>query len=164
MKCIHKDITFLKLDKNEQPPYEFLLLADPSKKIIDEYLKLSDIFLAKLNGETIGVIVLYPLPDDKVEIKNIAVKPEYQGSGIGSFMIKHMLVIAAKKNRKSILIGTANSSIRQLYLYQKLGFEISALKMNFFTDHYAEHIFENGIQAKHMVVLTKDLLNQNDMQ
>jgi len=152
-----QDLTFITLDKEEQAPYELLLLADPSKEVVDDYLKHSDMFVTKFKGETIGVIVLLPLTIDKVEIKNIAVNPDFQGLGIGSFMIKKGLEIAAQKKFKIVCIGTANSSISQLSLYQKLGFEISEIKKDFFIDNYAEPIFENDIQAKHMIVLTKDV-------
>ena len=92
-----------------------------------------------------------------MEIKNLAVRPEYQGRGIGSFMIKWATDLARNKGYSEICIGTANSSIRQLRLYQKLGFEITRIKKNFFLNHYDEVIVENGIQAKHMLVLSKML-------
>jgi ribosomal protein S18 acetylase RimI-like enzyme len=112
--------------------YDLLLLADPSKDLIDEYLKQSDIFTAKQNDKTIGVIVLFPLSVETVEIKNVAVKPEFQGQGIGSYLIENVVQVALSNSQKSICIGTANSSIGQLLLYQKLGFEITDIKRHFF--------------------------------
>lgn len=152
-----QNITFDKVDKDDQIPYELLLLADPSKDLIDAYLKMSDIFMARKNDEIIGVVVLFPLTAEIVEIKNIAVKQKYQGQGIGSYMIENVVKVALLNGHKSICIGTANSSVGQLYLYQKHGFEITDIKRYFFTDNYAEPIFENGIQAKHLLVLTKQL-------
>ncbi|WP_051313165.1 GNAT family N-acetyltransferase [Sporocytophaga myxococcoides] len=151
------NIIFKSLGKNDPIPYELLLLADPSKDLVDEYVKLSDIFIAMQNEETLGIIVLFPLTNEAVEIKNIAVKPEFQGQGIGSYLIKNVIKAASLNNQKSICIGTANSSVGQLYLYQKLGFEITEIRKNFFTENYSEPIYENGIQAKHMIVLTREL-------
>lgn len=153
----NQDVTFTKLNGNDQPPYELLLLADPSKALVDKYLKQSAVFVAKQNEETIGVILLFPLTEAIVEIKNVAVKPEFQGRGIGRYLIENAINVAALEKYKSICIGTANSSIGQLYLYQKLHFEITEIKKFFFTQNYADPIFENGIQAKHMIVLTQDL-------
>jgi aminoglycoside 6'-N-acetyltransferase I len=150
-------ITFDKLDKDDHIPYELLLLADPSKDLVDEYLKKADVFVAKQIDEVIGVVVLLPLTAETVEIKNIAVKPAFQGEGIGSFLIQNVVQVALLNGQKNICIGTANSSVGQLYLYQKLGFEITDIKRDFFTDNYAEPIYENGIQAKHMLMLTKQL-------
>ena len=153
----NKPITFKKLDKNEPIPYDLLLLADPSRDLIDDYLKRSDVFAAIHNGEILGVLVLCPMTDEMAEIKNLAVKPEYQGRGIGRYLIEHAVLIAASSKQKSICIGTANSSSAQLSLYQKLGFEITEIKRDFFINNYPEPIYENGIQAKHMLVLTRQL-------
>jgi aminoglycoside 6'-N-acetyltransferase I len=158
MKVKLQHITFAKLERNEKPPYELLLLADPSKDMVDEYLKQSEIFTAKYIGEIIGVIVLFPLTAETVEIKNISVSPAFQGQGIGSYLIENAVQTALFNSKKSICIGTANSSTGQLRLYQQLGFEITTIKRNFFTDNYPEPIYENGIQAKHMLVLTRRLL------
>lgn len=158
----NQNIIFDKLDKDDQKPYELLLLADPSKNLVDEYLERSDIFTARQNDETIGVLVLFPLTNRTVEIKNVAVKSEFQGQGIGSYLIENVVKIASLNGQKSICIGTANSSIGQLNLYQKLGFEISDIRKDFFTDNYAEPIYENGIQAKHMLVLTRQLNDERN--
>lgn len=72
-----ENITFDKLDKDNQIPYEFLLLVDPSKDLVDEYLRHSDIYTAKQNDEILGVVVLFPLTTETVEIKKVAVKPEF---------------------------------------------------------------------------------------
>ena len=157
MTIKNENLTFDKLDKDEKIPYDLLLLADPSKDLIDEYLKQSDVFTARQNDKAIGVIVLFPLTVETVEIKNVAVKPAFQGQGIGSYLIENVVQVASSNRQKSICIGTANSSVGQLYLYQKLGFEITDIKRHFFSDNYAEPIYENGIQAKHMLVLTRQL-------
>lgn len=153
----NRNILFGKLDRSHPIPYELLLLADPSKDLVTKYLKLSEVFIATYNDEILGVIVLFPLTTETIEIKNIAVKQEFQGQGIGSYLIENAIKIASSNKLKSICIGTANSSIAQLYLYQKLGFEISEIKRSFFEDNYKEPIYENGIQAKHLLILRKQL-------
>lgn len=153
-----KSLTFDKLNKGENIPYDLLLLADPSKELIDEYLKQSDVFSARQNNRTIGVIVLFPLTRETVEIKNVAVKPEFQGQGIGSYLIENVVKVASANRQKSICIGTANSSIGQLYLYQKLGFEIFGINKDFFLKNYSLPIFENGVQCKHLILLEKKLI------
>lgn len=149
------NITFNKLDKDEKIPYELLLLADPSKDLINENLKQSGVFTAKQDDEILGVAVLYPLTTETVEIKNIAVKPEFQGQGIGSCLIENIVNFVLLNGQKSICIGTANSSIGQLYLYQKIGFKITEIKRYFFTTNYTSPIYENDIRAKHLLLLTR---------
>lgn len=157
MKQNTRDTIFTKLEKGDEIPYELLLLADPSKEVIDQYLKLSNSFIARQDDEIVGIIVLMPLSKDIVEIKNVSVKPGLQGTGIGSSLIENAIKYATLAKYRSICIGTANSSTRQLYLYQKLGFEITGIKKNFFTKNYPDPIYENGIQAKHMLVLIRQL-------
>ncbi|RFS13816.1 GNAT family N-acetyltransferase [Emticicia sp. C21] len=145
------------LAENEQIPYELLLSADPSLEAINMYLPNSTIYLAHIHNEVIAEYVLYPLSDDDIEIKNIAVLESYQGQGIGKLLLKDATRRAIDSGYKSLLIGTSNASIGQLYLYQQQGFELSGIKMNFFIDNYTEPIYENGIQCRHMIMLTKVL-------
>lgn len=149
------DLTFKSLSEGEEIPYSLLLLADPSKEMIDGYLGPSQIYIAEQGGKIVGTMVLQPLGNNLIEIKNIAVLEELQGKGIGKYLIENAIQIAREMKMRYIQIGTANSSIGQLYLYQKMGFEIEGVKRNYFTDNYMEKIYENGIEAKHMIMLVK---------
>ena len=151
------NVSVRELNDEEAKPYELLLLADPYKKLIDTYLKYSKIFIATTADEIMGAVVLFPLSNDVVEIKNIAVKVEFQGNGIGKLLLDAAVEIGRKENYTLICIGTANSSIGQLYLYQTKGFEITNIIPNYFLDNYPEAIYEKDIQAKHMIMLTRRL-------
>jgi len=150
-------ISIRPLGKQEEVPYKLLLLADPNQEVIDAYLKNSSIYIAVLADETVGVFVLFPLSDERVEIKNIAVAEPHQDKGIGKILLSEAIRIAQQHHYQSIWIGTANSSIAQLYLYQKMGFEIMEIKKDFFLQNYPDPIFENGIQAKHLLLLSQAL-------
>jgi len=138
---ILKEILIRQLDK-EPIPYELLLDADPSMEAIEKYLPFSEIHVGTLKSKVIGTIVLYPLNANELEIKNIAVEESLQGNGIGGLMLKYATEIAIVKRAKSLVIGTANSSVAQLYLYQKNGFETTGIKQNFFLDNYPLPVFE----------------------
>ena len=157
MEATLKEISIRQLGKNETIPWELLLDADPSMDAISKYLDSSEIYIALLNERVIAILVLYPQDEDTVEIKNIAVEERLQNKGIGRLLLDNAMQIALSKGVKKIIIGTSNASIAQLYLYQKSGFEITGIKHNFFLDNYPEPIFENGIQCKHMIMLTKQL-------
>jgi ribosomal protein S18 acetylase RimI-like enzyme len=141
----------------ESPPYHLLLLADPSKEMIDSYLEDAEMYIAESGNNMVGVYVLYPLSPATVEIKNIAIDSPLQGQGIGKILLMSASTMAKEKGFETITIGTSNASIAQLYLYQQQGFEITGIKKNFFLDNYSEPIYENGIQCKHMLMLTKQL-------
>jgi ribosomal protein S18 acetylase RimI-like enzyme len=151
------NIKIRRLDENAIIPYHLLLLADPYKNAIEKYLNSSEIYVAVLENEVVGVYVLYPITRNTIEIKNIAVEESYQGCGIGKLMLINAAKISKEKNYATIIIGTGNSSIGQLSLYQKQGFEIFDIKKNFFVENYIVPIFEDGIQCKHMIMLSKKL-------
>lgn len=156
MQIEKQHLSFSELSSSDQIPYELLLLADPSKEMVNQYLKKSAVYVARYQGNIVGTLLLLPLSEEELEIKNLAVKTEYQAQGIGSYLIVNAIKTARNKKYSSICIGTSNSSIGQLYLYQKLGFDISEIKWDFFTINYPEPVYENGIRAKHMIMLSKD--------
>ncbi|MBD8349139.1 GNAT family N-acetyltransferase [Dysgonomonas sp. HGC4] len=133
--------------------FALLLLADPSQNNINEYLYKSLIYGAYINNVLIGVYVLFPVDEQTMEIKNIAVSEDFHKRGIGTLLLHHAKKETVLKGYLQLIIGTANSSISQLSLYQKNGFEIYEIKRDFFIENYNEPIFENGIQAKHMIML-----------
>ncbi|MDJ1497133.1 GNAT family N-acetyltransferase [Cytophagaceae bacterium DM2B3-1] len=145
------------LEKGEQIPYELLLLADETIEIIDSYAKGGEICIFEHNSQIIGVYILYILDTETIEIKNIEVHKDYQGLGIGTHLLNEAIQRAKEKGFKTLVIGTANGAIKQLYLYQKVGFEITGIRKNFFIDNYPAPIYENGILCKHMIMLEKQL-------
>lgn len=146
-----------KLTKQEAIPYHLLLLADETKELIDRYAKDGQIYVLEVNSHIIGVYVLQEIDLERIEIKNIAVEVNYQGQGLGKFLLRDATSRAKEQGYTTILIGTANGAIKQLYLYQKEGFEIMWIKKNFFTDNYPAPVFENGILCRHMIMLEKEL-------
>ena len=145
------------LEKQEKIPIELLLMADPSESIVEEYVKKGDCFIAESEKQVIGVYVLLPTRPKTVELVNVAVAKEQQGRGIGKRLVTDAIRVAKTKGYKTIEIGTGNSSIGQLALYQKCGFRIVGVDFDFFTKHYKEEIFENGIPCRDMIRLSKEL-------
>jgi ribosomal protein S18 acetylase RimI-like enzyme len=145
------------LHTTESIPLDLLLLADPSKELVGQYIQRGECFVTEIEGQVIGVYVLLPTRPATVELVNIAVDPSYHNKGIGKKLINHAIQIAKSKGYKTIEVGTGNSSIGQLALYQKCGFRITGVDKDFFLRHYEEVIFENGIQCRDMIRLSQDL-------
>lgn len=143
-----------KLNLQEEPPWNLLLLADPSKELVQSYLKNGECYVADDETEVIGEFVLLPTRPGTVEIVNIAVVENQQGRGLGKQLLRAAINIAKSRKYKTVEIGTGNSSIGQLYLYQKCGFRINWVDKDFFIKHYMEEIFENGIQCRDMIRLS----------
>ena len=152
-----KDIVVRKILDDEDIPYGLLLDADPSMEVISTYLDLSEIYVALLEDQIIGTFVLYPVDDDTLEIKNIAVDERLQRRGIGKLLLNKAAQISGSKGAKKIDIATSNASFEALSLYQKAGFDMHSLKKNFIIENYPEPLFDNGIQCRHMIVLSKYL-------
>jgi ribosomal protein S18 acetylase RimI-like enzyme len=145
------------LSSTEKLPFDLLLLADPSVKMIEKYIFASSFYVAIIDAQIVGVLALLPIDETLIEIKNIAVLETHQGKGIGKKMLAFAFSEAKEKGFQDIQIGTANSSIGQLALYQKMGFEMDSIIKSFFTNNYPEPIYENGILVRDMVVLKKKL-------
>lgn len=145
------------LHTNEEFPMDLLLLADPSEKIVREYVGRGTCFVAEENGKTIGTYVLLPTRPETIELVNIAVAESEQGKGIGKHMVMDAINKAREKGYQTIEVGTGNPGMMQLALYQKCSFRITGVDRDFFVRHYEEEIFENGIQCRDMVRLAQDL-------
>lgn len=146
-----------KLHIDEQPPIDLLLLADPSEKLVKDYMERGECFVAEISKQTIGVYVLLQTRPATIEIINIAVEECCHGKGMGKQLVMDAIKNARLKGFKTIEIGTGNSSIDQLALYQKCGFRITGIDKNYFIRNYTEEIFENGIQCCDMIRLSQDL-------
>ncbi|MCP8970688.1 GNAT family N-acetyltransferase [Ectobacillus ponti] len=141
----------------EELPLGLLLEADPSERLVRTYTRRGQCFVAEAEGDIAGVYVLLPTRPDTVELVNVAVAAHLRGKGIGRQLVLHAVQQAARQGYRTIEVGTGNSSIGQLALYQKCGFRIVGVDRDFFIKHYEEAIFENGIPCRDMLRLSQDL-------
>lgn len=141
----------------EAYPMDLLLLADPSESLVKQYVERGECYIAEINEETVGVYVLLPTRPDTVELVNIAVAEHYHGQGIGKALVLDAIQRSKQYDYKIIEVGTGNSSIGQLALYQKCGFRITGVDKDFFKKHYDEEIVENGIVCVDMIRLAQEL-------
>ncbi|WNQ14087.1 GNAT family N-acetyltransferase [Paenibacillus aurantius] len=145
-----------KLTPSEPTPWGLLLMADPSRKLIEGYLNRGECYICEEDKEIVGTYVLLPTRPDTVELVNVAVAEHRQGRGTGKQLVMHAIETAASQGFKTIEVGTGNSSIGQLAFYQKCGFRIVGVDLDFFTRHYSEEIYENGILCRDMIRLSRD--------
>ena len=144
----------------EAIPKSLLLLADPSEGQIDAYVQRGLTYVAKQEERVIGVYVLLETRPETMEIMNIAVVEHLQGKGIGKKLISHAIETAKEYGMSKLEVGTGNSSVSQLALYQKCGFRIFSIDFDYFSKHYEEEIIENGIVCRDMIRLAMEL-NKN---
>lgn len=151
------NLRFERLAAGQEPPYELLLLADPSRTLVDAYLQNGECYLAYLEDELVGQYVWMEREPGVMEIMNIAVGETHQGRGIGKQLLHHAKREATRRKASVLEIGTGNSSVYQLLLYQKCGFRLHRIDHDFFVRHYEDEIIENGILCRDMIRLRMKL-------
>lgn len=151
------DLLINKLESTDSVPWQLLLLADPSKEMVEKYLKSGEVYVGYFNKKIIGIYVLVDKSPRVKEIKNVAVDPLYQNKGIGKKLALDAIKRAKIQGAKAIEVGTGNSSLDQLGFYQKCGFRVTGIIKDYFTDNYKEKIIENGIQCIDMILLSLEL-------
>lgn len=140
--------------ENRSAYLNLLLLADESEEIINEYIHEGEMFAIEYENKIVGV-ALFTFPIELVvELKNIAIDPNYRGKGIGKLVLNDACTIYQNRGYSKMIVGTANSSIENIAFYQKAGFRMSEIKKDFFKK-YPKPIYENGIQALDMIMFEK---------
>lgn len=135
-------------------PRQLLLTADPDWNHVQTYLATADCYGAFVGSVLAGVIVVAPQTHTSREVVNLAVEPAFQHQGIAKLLLAAAIDAARQDAQCAALeVGTGNSSLRQLALYQRAGFEMQTVWPNYFVEHYPQPLFENQIQCKHMVRL-----------
>ncbi len=87
------------------------------------------IYFAMINSDIAGYIVFEHVLDEG-HLSNLAVKNEYQKKGVGSELVKHILVKAGKIGLKFLMLEVRVSNEKARNFYAKLGFkEIGTRKM-----------------------------------
>ncbi|MBS7345200.1 MAG: GNAT family N-acetyltransferase [Caryophanon sp.] len=137
---------FEKTLANRQSYKPLLLLADEDDAILNSYIEQGDLYEVRMNEDIVGVALFIPIDEQTIELKNIALRPTYRGQGIAKEMIRQSELTFKAQGYTRMIIGTANSSINNIALYQKLGFRMYDIQRDFF-NAYKKVIVEQGIQA-----------------
>ena len=144
----------VEVKENKKQYLDLLLLADEQEDMVDRYLEKGTMYVLDDNGVKAECIVTDE-GNGILEIKNIAVKPEYQGCGYGKTLINFL--IHRYTGKYSIMqVGTGDSPL-SIPFYEECGFVRSHIIFNFFTDNYDHPIYESGIQLVDMVYLQRPL-------
>lgn len=140
------------------PPYELLLDADPDREKVDAYLAVSDCFIATVRNSVAGVIVVRKQGQGEAEIMNLAVSDIFRRRGIARKLLRYVSdKWAPAQGVKRLEIRTGTSAAGPMMLYQQEGFDLIAIDRDYFVRNYPEPIWENGIQCRHQLILSKGL-------
>ena len=131
---------------------DLLLIADPDRHMIDRYLDRGELF-ALYDGEELKSVCVVTA---ECELKNLATVETARNRGYASALIRHILDIC--RNRFSVIQAGTDDFPKTIRFYEKCGFTVSHRTPDFFTDHYPELIYEEGILLTDMIYLKQELL------
>lgn len=133
---------------------DLLLLADEQVEMVEKYLNEGKMFVLDDDGIKAECLVTDE-GEGVLEIKNIAVLPQFQRKNHGKSLIDFL--IRNYSNKYSILqVGTGDSPLTVPF-YEKCGFARHHVIKDFFVDNYDHPIIEAGVQLKDMVYLRRSL-------
>lgn len=138
-------------------PQDLLRLADPSEPMISRYIDRGMGFGARSGADVVGVAVLMETRPQTVELVNLAVSASRQRQGIGRALVVYVLEWARHHGYQTMEVGTGNSSMGPLALYQRCGFRIVGVDPDFFPRHYPARLEENGIWCRDLIRLASGL-------
>lgn len=137
-------------DKRQYLP--LLLLADEQENMIGRYLDRGTMFvLCEDPGQVIAECVVTDEGGGVLEVKNLAVLPEFQGRGFG----KKLLLFLAARYTGAYSVMQVGTSPHNVPFYEACGFVRHHVVPGFFTAHYDHPIFEDGVQLADMICLQK---------
>jgi GNAT superfamily N-acetyltransferase len=133
-------------------------LAEDSAAELDSYIDSGRVLVAVSDGEIIGHLQLTGTGDPRqAEIKNMAVREDRQGQGVGRLLIQAAIDLAAAESMVTILVATAAADIGNLRFYQRQGFRMRSVERDAFTlaTGYPAGLLIDGIELRDRVWLDR---------
>ena len=143
-----------RVETNKKQYLALLLLADEQEDMIDRYLERGSMYVLEDDGVKAECVVTDE-GGGVLELKNIAVEPDFQGKGYGKALVDFLIRTYAGQYML-LQVGTGDSP-STIPFYESCGFCRHHLVKNFFTDHYDHPIYECGVQLVDMVYLQRKL-------
>lgn len=136
-----------------------LLTADPQWSHVEALWREGTALAVHRAERLVGIVLLVPRPAQTLEIANLAVDQAVQRQGVAQQILADVRQLAERRGDRWLMVATGTTSLTQLYLYQKCGYRVVAVEPNYFTDHYAQPIIENGLRLVDRLVLRRAVMS-----
>ena len=146
------------IEENKKVFIDLLLMADEQEDMIDMYLGRGTLF-ALYDNDLKSICVVTDEGNDTFEIQSLATYPEFRGKGYAGYLIDHVCDYYKDKGI-AMTLGTGDVP-GILAFYEKNKFVFSHRLENYFTEHYREPIYEDGVQLIDKIYLTRSLRDNN---
>lgn len=139
-----------------------LLQAEESRQaLLWSIANLVDAVYRQDDGDALVGAATVKWREDPCEIMELAVVPERHGQGLGRQLMAWLIEEARRRRKKTLLVGTANSSIGNIAFYQKCGLRMDHVRRDYFR-YYRRPVYENGMQIRDMLVFRYDLQEREE--
>lgn len=135
-------------------------LAEDSPTQLDSYLADGQVLVALRGTDMVGHLQLLETSQaDTFEIKNMAVRPDVQRSGVGSRLVRRAIELVSRESGRRLLVATAAADIGNLRFYQRQGFRMRTIERDAFTTRtgYEPDTLIDGIELRDRVWLDHPL-------
>ncbi len=144
----------IEIQNNKKEYLPLLLIGDEQESMIDKYIDRGRMFAVDDDGVK-AICVVTDEDNGIIEIKNIAVLPDFQSRGYGRILID-FISDKFSDTHSTLQVGTGDSPLT-IPFYEKCGFTFAYKIKNFFTDNYDHPIIECGRQLVDMVYMQKQI-------
>ncbi|UQS82199.1 GNAT family N-acetyltransferase [Bombilactobacillus folatiphilus] len=128
---MNKKINFYEVrETNRENFRDLLLLGDEDSLEVNKYINNGQLFAAEIESRVVAIALVMKLNQHTLELKNIAVLPEYQKLGIGRKMISFIENFAIKETTEFV-VGTGDADIQNILFYLRNGFRFDKIKIFF---------------------------------
>lgn len=109
-------------------------LAEDSAAELDSYLHAGRVLTATVGLDVVGHLQLVETDrPGQTEIKNMAVREDWQGGGIGARLVRAALDLLEAEGGTAMLVATAAADVGNLRFYQRQGFRMRSVERDAFT-------------------------------
>jgi ribosomal protein S18 acetylase RimI-like enzyme len=137
---------------------ELFELAEDSPTQLDSYLTAGRVLVALADQGSVGHLQLVASEEGAVEIKNMAVRPQWQGRGVGSRLVAAAVgLVTAERPGTTMVVATAAADVGNLRFYQRQGFRMRSIERDAFTPRtgYAPGLRVDGVPLRDRVWLDR---------
>lgn len=109
-------------------------LAEDSEVELASYLDAGRVLVARIGPDAVGHLQLVETGvAGEAELKNMAVREDQQGRGVGARLVQAALVLLAREGGRILRVATAAADVGNLRFYQRQGFRMHSIERDAFT-------------------------------
>jgi GNAT superfamily N-acetyltransferase len=140
-----------------EPLVPLLLQAEPSERALRwSFERMSDaVYRMDVDGELAGAATML-WRREPCEIIELAIDPARQRQGLGRRFLDWLADEARRRTQPAIVVGTSSTSADNILFYQKCGFRLDDIRLDYFW-YYDEPVIENGLVVRDMIVFRRTL-------